>query len=83
MPFEDCPLQKTVSFHLKAVGAKEVEDRKQASIVFYVFAARFEENRANSFANEIANFMKKNPKQGVIIADIDSKGEGMLRLQKH
>ncbi len=75
MPFEDRPLRKTVSFHLKAVGAKEVEDVRQAEIVFFVFATRFEEGSAKKFANEMVDFMKNNPKKGVILADIDPKGD--------
>lgn len=75
MPFEDRPLRKTVSFHLKAVGAQEVEDVRQAEIVFFVFATRFEEGSAKKFANEMVDFMKNNPKKGVIIADIDPKGD--------
>ncbi len=75
MPFEDRPLSKTVSFHLKAVGAEEVSDVQQADIVFYVFASRFDAGRATSFANEIIDFNKNNPKKGIIIADVDPKGD--------
>ncbi len=42
MPFEDRPLRKTVSFHIKAAGGAEVFDEKQADILFYVYASRFE-----------------------------------------
>lgn len=75
MPFEDRPLRKTVSFHLKAVGAQEVEDVRQAEIVFFVFATRFEEGSAKKFANEMVDFMKNNPNKGIILADIDPKGD--------
>jgi hypothetical protein len=75
MPFEDRPLSKTVSFHLKAVGAKEVQTVQEADIVFYVFATRFEKGRATSFSNEIIDFTKNNPKKGLIIADIDPRGD--------
>jgi Protein of unknown function (DUF4127) len=75
MPFEDRPLRKTVSFHIKAVGAKEVDNEQEADIFYYVFASRFEKGRASSFADEIVNFTKKHPKKGLIIADVDPKGD--------
>ena len=74
MPFEDRPLRKTVSFHIKAVGAVEENDEKQADICFFVFTSRFEAGRAESFAEEINNFAEKK-KQGIIITDIDPKGD--------
>ena len=74
MPFEDRPLRQTVSFHIKAVGGVEVFDPKQADICFFVFTSRFENGRAKSFADEIINFSKKS-KKGIIIADIDPKGD--------
>jgi Protein of unknown function (DUF4127) len=75
MPFEDRPLSKTVSFHLKAIGAKEVTNEKEADIVFYVFASRFEKGRAISFSNEVIDFTRKKPKKGLIVADIDPQGD--------
>ena len=75
MPFEDRPLSKTVSFHLKAVGAIEVKTVEEADLVFYVFATRFEKGRAASFSDEIINFTRNNPKKGLIIADIDPRGD--------
>lgn len=75
MPFEDRPLSKTVSFHLKAVGAMEVEYIEKADIVYFVFANRFEEGKATQFANEIASFAQKHPQKGIIIADVDPKGD--------
>jgi hypothetical protein len=74
MPYEDRPLSKTVSFHLKAVGAEEVFDETQADILFYVFASRFDEGRSKSFAEEIIQTIKTQPKKGIIIADVDPKG---------
>lgn len=74
MPFEDRPLRKTVSFHLKAVGAREVNDMKDADIGFFVFTSRKEEGRAKTFANEIIAFSKQE-KKGIIIADIDPIGD--------
>jgi hypothetical protein len=71
MPFEDRPLAKTVSFHLRAAGAIEVSDEKQADILYYVYTSRFEKGRAETFAREIA---QKLPKP-VIIADVDPKGD--------
>ncbi len=59
MPFEDRPLRQTVSFHLKAIGAIEVSEQKQADICFFVFTSRKENGRGKSFANEIITFSKK------------------------
>jgi hypothetical protein len=71
MPFEDRPLRQTVSFHLKAVGAREVTDEKQADILYYVFTTRVEPGSAERFANQIKN----SPAKGIIIADVDPKGD--------
>ncbi len=73
MPYEDRALNQTVSFHIKAVGASEVADEKQADILFYVFASRFENGRAESFAGEIADKTQANKR--VIVADVDPKGD--------
>lgn len=70
MPFEDKPLSQTVSFHIRATGAREVADK--AELYFYVYASRFEPGRAVSFAREIAEAVKAGKK--VIVADIDPKG---------
>ncbi|MBK8148471.1 MAG: DUF4127 family protein [Acidobacteria bacterium] len=53
MPYEDRPLRKTVSFHIKAAGGVEVADEKDAEILFFVFASRFENGAANRFAQRI------------------------------
>jgi Protein of unknown function (DUF4127) len=71
MPFEDRPLAQTVRFHIRAAGAIEVSDEKQADILYYVYTSRFEKGRAETFAREIAQ--KKG--QSVIIADVDPKGD--------
>ncbi|MDQ3063630.1 MAG: DUF4127 family protein [Acidobacteriota bacterium] len=73
MPFEDRALRETVSFHVKATGAREVADEKQADLLFYVYASRFEAGRAASFADDIAAQIKKGKR--VIVADIDPKGD--------
>lgn len=84
MPYEDRPLRKTVSFHIKAVGATEVSDESQADILFYVFVSRFESGKADSFAREIqTNFVdlsneigiQKKSEKNLIVADVDPKGE--------
>jgi Protein of unknown function (DUF4127) len=84
MPYEDRPLRKTVSFHIKAVGATEVTDESQADILFYVFVSRFESGKAESFASEIKNkiditndgaIFQKPKWKPFIIADVDIKGE--------
>jgi Protein of unknown function (DUF4127) len=85
MPYEDRPLRKTVSFHIKAVGATEVADEKDADILFYVFVSRFENGKAEEFARQISNVLnepisesatvpRKNAKK-IILADVDPKGE--------
>ena len=73
MPFEDRPLNQTVSFHIKAVGAREVADEKKADLLFYVYASRFEKGNAEKFAGEIEN--KIDQGKQVIVADIDPKGD--------
>lgn len=73
MPYEDRALRETVSFHIKAVGAREVADEKQANLLFFIYPSRFENNRAESFAAEIEDVIKLNKR--VIVADIDSKGD--------
>jgi hypothetical protein len=73
MPYEDRPLRKTVSFHIKAVGATEVENEKDADILFYVFVSRFESGKADKFAKEITDKIISFNK--IIVADVDVKGE--------
>lgn len=84
MPYEDRPLRKTVSFHIKAIGATEVADESQADILFYVFVSRFENGKAKKFADAIQSnyadlsneigIQKRNDKN-LIVADVDIKGE--------
>jgi hypothetical protein len=73
MPFEDRALRETVSFHIKATGSREVADEKDADLLFYVYASRFESGRAESFAEEIAGKVSRGRR--VIVADIDPKGD--------
>jgi hypothetical protein len=73
MPFEDRALRETVSYHIKATGSREVENEKDADLLFYVYASRFETGRAASFANEIEAQIKRNKR--IIVADIDPKGD--------
>ncbi|MEZ4904203.1 MAG: DUF4127 family protein [Spirosomataceae bacterium] len=75
MPFEDKPLYQTVSLHLKAVGASEVQDSKDADIVFFVFNGRKQAGLSESFAQNIIDFHQKHPSKGIIIADIDPIGD--------
>ena len=42
MPFEDRPLNVTVSHHIKATGSQEVENEKDAYWIFYVLPSRHE-----------------------------------------
>ncbi len=73
MPFEDRPLHRTVSQHIRATGAQEVTNGKRAEIVFYVYASRQEKGRAETFAAEIEAAVKAGNK--VILADIDPRGD--------
>ena len=73
MPFEDKPLRETVSYQIKAIGGREVQNERDADLLFYVFASRFENGRAESFAAEIED--KINHKKRIIIADVDPKGD--------
>lgn len=73
MPFEDRPLRQTVSFHIKATGSQEVSDEREADVLYYVFASRFEAGRAHSFADEIEQ--KISQKKRVIVADVDPRGD--------
>jgi hypothetical protein len=74
MPYEDRAMRQTVSFHLQAVGAQEVNDAAAADLLFFVFADRFTPGLATSFAQMIQNEVKKGQK-GIIIADVDPLGD--------
>jgi Protein of unknown function (DUF4127) len=71
MPYEDRPLRETVRFHIAAVGAVEVQDTQQADILFYVFTSRHGVGKADYFMELIS----KPTSKGIIIADIDPKGD--------
>lgn len=73
MPFEDRPLRQTVSYHIKATGAQEVQDEKDADLIFYVYASRNEAGKAEKFAAEIESKIKQSRR--IIVADIDPKGD--------
>lgn len=73
MPYEDRALRETVSYHIKATGSREVGGERDADLLFYVYASRFENGRAASFAGEIENQIKRGKR--VIVADIDPKGD--------
>jgi hypothetical protein len=76
MPFEDRKLHETVSYHIRAVGGREVSDETQADMLFYVFGSRLEAGRAKSFAEEIEQKVKAGKR--VILVDVDptAKTEG-------
>lgn len=73
MPYEDRPLRKTVSFHIRAVGGTEVDKENDADILFYVFVSRLATGQAKNFAERIAQDLKLGKR--VIVADVDVKGE--------
>lgn len=72
-PFEDKPVNQTVSYHIKSIGAHETTNAKAADILFYVYASRFEAGMAESFAAEVARAVESGKQ--VIVADIDMKGD--------
>lgn len=72
MPFEDRPLKKTVSYNIIAAGASETSNEREADLIFYVFASRFDEGRAESFAADINKDISDGKR--IMIADIDPKG---------
>jgi hypothetical protein len=51
--FEDKPLKETVSYHIRAAGAQEVQKEQDADLLFYVFASRRDAGRAAAFAEEM------------------------------
>jgi hypothetical protein len=73
MPYEDRALRETVGYHIKATGSREVADEQDADLLFFVYASRFENGRASSFAKEIDDRIKRGKR--VIVADIDPKGD--------
>lgn len=75
MPYEDRPLRKTVSFHIKAAGGIEVADEKDAEILFFVFVSRFETGAARRFVERILSARPEYRGRRVIVADVDPKGE--------
>lgn len=72
MPYEDRPLNQTVSAHIRAAGGRQVEAGQQVDLLFYVFLSRFEPGAADRFAERIASQLTQG--QRVIVADIDVRG---------
>jgi len=73
MPFEDRPLDVTVSHHIKSTGSREVENENEADLLFYIFPSRQEVGVAEKFAKEIEQKIKAGKR--VIVADIDPVGD--------
>ena len=73
MPFEDKPLKQTVSYHISATGSTEVQDEKDADLLFYVFATRHSNGSATSFAAAIEDKIKQG--KHILVADIDPVGD--------
>ncbi len=73
MPFEDRPLNVTVSHHIKSTGSQEVQSENEADLLFYVFPSRHEAGVAEKFAGEIEQKIKAGKR--VIVADIDPIGD--------
>ncbi|WP_262247486.1 DUF4127 family protein [Parapedobacter soli] len=72
MPYEDVPLRETVSHHLAAAGASEVQDEEEADLLFFVFASRDVAGRAETFVEEIARYVEQGKR--VAVADVDPIG---------
>ncbi|HVF86596.1 MAG TPA: DUF4127 family protein, partial [Pyrinomonadaceae bacterium] len=71
-PYEDRPLNASVSFQIAAAGAREVGNASDADILFYVFASRDEEGAAEKFAERISRDVDAGRR--VVVADIDFRG---------
>lgn len=72
MPFEDRPLRKTVSFHIKAAGGIEVPKETndfETNVSFLIYASRFEIEGPQKFLSLAAKG------KNAVIADIDPKGD--------
>lgn len=72
-PFEDRPLNRTVSFHIAAAGGREVAGERDADILFFVYGSRAEPGIARDFAAKIDEAVRANRR--VIVCDIDYKGD--------
>lgn len=72
MPYEDVPLRETVSHHLAAAGAGEVQDEQEADLLFFVFSSRDVAGRAETFVDEIARHVEQGKR--VAVADVDPIG---------
>lgn len=72
MPFEDRPLRQTVSYNIIAAGGKETTVEDNVDLLFYVFASRFDQGIAESFASDIAKKISEGKR--VMVADVDPKG---------
>lgn len=75
MPYEDRPMRKTVSFHIKASGGTEVESIQNAEILFFVFADRGKADVTLQFTEKIEELIRQYPTKRIIIADVDPKGD--------
>ncbi|MER3426797.1 MAG: hypothetical protein C4334_01665 [Pyrinomonas sp.] len=71
-PYEDRPLEVTVSFQIAAAGAREVARPEDADLLFYVYASRDERGAARAFAERIAQDVARGRR--VIVADVDFGG---------
>lgn len=76
MPFEDRKLFETVSYHIKAVGGREVASEKDADVLFYVYASRLENERYKSFADEIEKSLNAGKRLILVDVDLLAKTEG-------
>jgi hypothetical protein len=73
MPFEDRPLNVTVSHHIKSTGSREVDSENEADLLFYVFPSRHQAGEAEKFAEQIEQKIEAGKR--VIVADIDPIGD--------
>ncbi|WP_200978885.1 DUF4127 family protein [Echinicola sp. 20G] len=73
MPFEDRPLNITVSSHIKAVGGVPVSDEEEADLFYYVYTSRKIDGASEAFVKEIDQALQQGKR--LIIADIDPVGD--------
>lgn len=72
-PYEDRKLFETVSFHIRAIGGREVANDSEADALYFVYASRAEPGIAVTFAEKIKRAVDDGKQ--VIVADIDMKGD--------
>jgi hypothetical protein len=74
MPYEDVPLETTVRHLIQAAGGEETTDVERADHRLFVYTSRGEAGAAARFVEQIRRAVVAGDR-GVIVADIDPKGD--------